>query len=635
MLRGLWRAASYKTGITLALGLALAGCPQPRLDSPNHFERLAAIKDSGDEAALENIAVSAKSKDEAVAAVNQIRTQERLARIAINAKGIINPASQAAIKKINNPDILVALLTGQYGVNEHLSLDAVSQLTSPERLAQVVMNAPQQHSLQASYALDRLAEEQTVLQIAASHPQEAWRKRAEVRVEKIRTDRRLAALNESTDQRFFRDVALNDADRSIRFKAVERLNDPAFLTEVAIAADSQSEFIGVKAVEKITDQSLLADIAVQAAHWKPAHAAVEKVKAPALLEQVVRHENASPRVALKAAEKISAPATLNALAVSSKHRDVRILAVNKINDQPTLAAAAKDDTEETVRIAALKRLSHQPTLEILAQDKKRAKWERTIAISRLENIQLLRKISKANMPSYNTGIFGTGSFYALEKQYYYYGVEGPVAALRLALLETGLPAPMTLLRKETSSSYKKIGSKNPTKTGIRHGETITISIPNPANGGATEKTFKSVFPTRVGRPEGPFIFARVPARDIRDMLKEYLQAAASERAQITFATAAASPMLRVAALSSLNREDLTLAAARDDNLFIKLFAISGLSNQAALAEIARQSDIRIVGEAAVKRLNNADLLRAIVKDPKMSHLRESASSRLWDVQQKR
>ncbi|MEE9383897.1 MAG: DUF349 domain-containing protein [Nannocystaceae bacterium] len=157
------------------------------------------------------------------------------------------------------------------------------------------------------------------------------------------------------------DMARNDRDEGIRQLAVDRLDDPELLTEIACAETSES--VCRVAAERATH--LWMARATAGGDKDGAAAALAHLTEPDQLVLVV-HRAKSAAIRTAAFERIDGSRDLAELAKQSKVAEIRVQAVRRIRDPGVLQRLAMSADAKDLACAAVDGLDHLATLETVA-----------------------------------------------------------------------------------------------------------------------------------------------------------------------------------------------------------------------------------------------------------------------------
>ncbi|MBZ5618904.1 MAG: hypothetical protein LAQ69_09305, partial [Acidobacteriia bacterium] len=251
-------------------------------------DRYAAVKELTDQVALAQVAKTDSDRDVRKAATDKLTDQGALAQIAKTADYL--EVRVAAVRR----------LTDQAVVAEFADMENVPMI---------------------SLAAAKMLADQTLAQTVF----------ARIGNWADRSDDRLAAVKELTDQVALAQVAKTDSDSDVGKAAADKLTDQAVLADVAKTAICLG--VRVAAVRRLTDQAVVAKFAM---------------------------ENV-PMVSLAAAKMLAhqtlAQMVFAMIAKRADRSDDRLAAVKELTDQAALAEIAKTNESTEVRRAAADRLT--------------------------------------------------------------------------------------------------------------------------------------------------------------------------------------------------------------------------------------------------------------------------------------
>jgi hypothetical protein len=219
-------------------------------------------------------------------------------------------------------------------------------------------------------------------------------------------------------------IARDDRDASVRRIAIDRIEDPGILADIAakepepglrdhararaaglwaarvLAADRpDAAETALAGLAHIGEQRALADVAARAADADVRAAALGKLTEARALADLARNASAYPGTRRAALERINDLETLRAIAVDEQNKDVALAALERIEDAGTLEQVATKAKNKAVRTRARKRLSERaapaaeqaaptaqaaPASGVSPEDKRR----------HAERVQLLHRIEK-------------------------------------------------------------------------------------------------------------------------------------------------------------------------------------------------------------------------------------------------
>jgi hypothetical protein len=157
---------------------------------------------------------------------------------------------------------------------------------------------------------------------------------------------------------------------SDRRKALERLTDQVYLLELILLSDSGSP-TEEQALAKISDPDMLARVVRSSPHETLRSNALEMLDDPRCLTELALEWRENERrtntwLIDKIVGKLNDPLSIARLATTAVPDHTRCLAVRKLEDQSILLQVAAGDTSKWVRIAAVERVTDQPFLARLA-----------------------------------------------------------------------------------------------------------------------------------------------------------------------------------------------------------------------------------------------------------------------------
>lgn len=177
------------------------------------------------------------------------------------------------------------------------------------------------------------------------------------------------------------DVAKNDSNKSIRQKALDKLDElypnqmanPTIGNDynqiVDIAKNDIDPKNRISAVKKIKykDQKLLVDIAKNDPDWDVRLAAVKKIKDESAIVDIAKNDD-DYRVREATIIKIKNQAVIEDIAKNDASSRVRLVAVKRIVNQTVLAEIAKNDASSNVCEVAVMKLKNESDLEDMAKN---------------------------------------------------------------------------------------------------------------------------------------------------------------------------------------------------------------------------------------------------------------------------
>jgi Domain of Unknown Function (DUF349) len=179
-------------------------------------------------------------------------------------------------------------------------------------------------------------------------------------------------------------IARDDRDPAVRRIAMDRIEDPAVLADIAarepepalrdhararaaglwaaraLAAERPGSVEDALAgLARIGDQRALADVAARAADATVREVALGKLTEAHALADLARNGSAHPGTRRAALGRIDDREILRAIAVDEQHKDVALAALERLDDTETLEQLAGKAKNKAVRVRARKRLSEQ------------------------------------------------------------------------------------------------------------------------------------------------------------------------------------------------------------------------------------------------------------------------------------
>ncbi len=308
--RGLGVFAGLRRSFPVALGLVLAGCSAPRIDSPDPEVRQKAVLRLTDQASLARIAVEDDNWRVREAARDRLTDQAMLASVAMLAthgdggwqsalrkvtdqamlarvvQGTRNPAaSEAALQKLTDQDLLSDIAVEAEGVYPSMGIAAAGKVTDQVLLGRIVSAA--RHPLVRRAAVEQLADQARLATIAIADED---------------PDVRSAALTRTEDDRLLAQIARDAKTPAERGAA--RVKIAAKATPARVAGADQGTPVDEAAVNRTTDQALLARIAMTEANGEEVRRlAVSRITDEALLALVLQSANYS-QAGLLAGERL-------------------------------------------------------------------------------------------------------------------------------------------------------------------------------------------------------------------------------------------------------------------------------------------------------------------------------------------
>jgi hypothetical protein len=152
---------------------------------------------------------------------------------------------------------------------------------------------------------------------------------------------RTDAADKLQDQAALALIAKNDADWTVRDRAVRKLTDPQLLADIAV--NDKDSIVRDTAIKNkhLTDQNALAKSIELGIHDDTLKAVIEKISDPSILEYIVK---------------------------TTKNSGVRYTAIRRITDQALLTDIAKNNSDSSVRSAATELLTDKSVLEEIAKN---------------------------------------------------------------------------------------------------------------------------------------------------------------------------------------------------------------------------------------------------------------------------
>lgn len=219
-------------------------------------------------------------------------------------------------------------------------------------------------------------------------------------------------------------IARDDRDAAVRRIAMDRIEDPAVLADIAtrepdpalrdhararaaglwtaraLAAERPGSVEDALAgLVRIGDQRALADVAARAADATVREVALGKLTEARALADLARNGSAYPGTRRAALGRIDDVEILRAIAVDEQHKDVALAALERLDDAETLEQLATKAKSKAVRVRARKRLSEQaaPAAGSAAPERPAAPLEGASAEDKrrhAERVQLLHRVEK-------------------------------------------------------------------------------------------------------------------------------------------------------------------------------------------------------------------------------------------------
>ncbi len=169
------------------------------------------------------------------------------------------------------------------------------------------------------------------------------------------------------DAAILEQIARNDRDIGVRRLALEKIDKPTLLAELAAEETERSlrEFAGARAAELYASTACGAE---SEAATSALSGIIKLGDQRALVDVIVRAESAAIRK--RAFGELRDPRALQDLARSEAAQDLRVSAVARIDDGDVLRAIAIDTTQKEVGLAAVDKLDDVDRLENVAQKAK-------------------------------------------------------------------------------------------------------------------------------------------------------------------------------------------------------------------------------------------------------------------------
>jgi hypothetical protein len=219
-------------------------------------------------------------------------------------------------------------------------------------------------------------------------------------------------------------IARDDHDPAVRRIAMDRIEDPAVLADIAakepdpaLRDHARARAAGLWAARalaaerpgavedalagllRIGDQRALADVAARATDATVREVALGKLTEARALADLARNGSAHPATRRAALGRIDDDEILRAIAVDEQHKDVALAALERLDDAETLEQLASKAKNKAVRVRARKRLSEQaaPTAGGAEPERGAAPAEGASAEDKrrhAERVQLLQRVEK-------------------------------------------------------------------------------------------------------------------------------------------------------------------------------------------------------------------------------------------------
>lgn len=184
-------------------------------------------------------------------------------------------------------------------------------------------------------------------------------------IEEIDRTLRLSALKRINDQAFLANIAKSHRDEKVRLKSIDLSEDEVMLK--SLAEGDKSTAARIRALNKISDQLFLKNIALSERDWLIRRAAVERLTDPATLQEIAGRDPEWP-VAVAAICGMG-PEELFEFVNKTNDFDLRGMAVARIKDQSLLNRIAREASDWRVRIKAIKELINGAVInEIVTHD---------------------------------------------------------------------------------------------------------------------------------------------------------------------------------------------------------------------------------------------------------------------------
>jgi hypothetical protein len=260
-------------------------------------------------------------------------------------------------------------------------------------------------------------------------------------------------------------IARDDRDAAVRRIAMDRIEDPAVLADLAarepdpglrdhargraaglwaaraLAAERQGGAEDALAgLVRVGDQRALADVAARATDATVREAALGKLTEARALADLARNGSAHPGTRRAALGRIDDIEVLRAIAVDEQHKDVALAALERLDDAETLEQLAAKAKSKAVRVRARKRLSDQgaPAASSAEPERRAAALEESNPEEKrrhAERVQLLHRVEK--LAGGNEWVQSADEMADIEKQWEELGASAqPEQAERFARART-------------------------------------------------------------------------------------------------------------------------------------------------------------------------------------------------------
>lgn len=568
----------------IVLGLVLAGCPAPRIDSPDPEIRLKAIIRLNDQTALARIAVEDENWRVREAARDRLTDQAMLANVAMLAtQG--DGGWQSALKKV----------------------------TDQVMLARVVRES--KNPAASGAALEKLTDQNLLTGIAAE-------------ADGVYPSMGIAAAGRVTDQSLLGRIAAAARHPLIRQAAAEKLVDQTQLAGIAIADENPK--VRRVALGRMDDSTLLARIAADAKTPADRGAARVKIASNAVPAAIPGTDESLP-MDETIVNAMTDQASLARIAVTEANgEEVRCLAVSKITDEHFLAMILQRVTFSKAGIMAGERLQDVELLSYLAGN---GGLSGKIAGVKLA-IRDPRIGTRYPHLSLTIALREESSAYKIVTSYYETSSPVGIGSIPnpgdLKNVTEGLPmsvkghAVQMTLRSDSAVLAEKEWTPALRDIGVGNGVPLASML--------AQVEISELLQELLARPE--FTPDDLKGIALESGMTELREAAIwNLKDQVLLARFAAEEKLdstKKAALRNLqNQTVLARLAAKDagNSAPVRLAAIGNLTDQARLAELAFDDD-QEVRMAAVDRITDESLLARIYAEAKDGNTRLEALSRM-------
>lgn len=389
-------------------------------------------------------------------------------------------------------------------------------------------------------------------------------------------------------------IATQASDSWVRVAAIEKIEDQALLAQFAL--EQQDADVRTAAVQKLTNQVGLAKLAVEARDTDVRRAAAAKLTDQVLLAKVATEDKA-PEVGGAAVKNLNDQSLLGKVAVASKHPNVRFHAVRKLTDQTLLGRIAAEDADADVRHCALlqidvSKLSDQPLLANLAVEAKNPDVRRA-ALAKLTDPAQLARIAMWTKPDVTKTVKDPALLARI-------AVEAQDQPVRLAaatnLTDQALLADLLAKHKDLDVRYALVAQLDDQRA---LGEIALEDHDFRARHAAVEKL-----------TDQAVLYAIANNRP-------FSSGSGTNRFELPPA------MFQFAWASGT-------VAAKDDAQEIRRVAVTKLTAQTLLGELARQCQDVEIRRAAIQALTDQSVLAAIAEQDRSSEMRIAAIGRITD-----